>query len=467
MTRYLRSSVMPAALYCLLFTMESMAQSMHNSVERFGHTVTAQLTERLHKARPDELLPVTIVMKPQAYSRGAVFALDASGHRQRPTRGQLIERLKATAERTKNILEELREPNTLSVAFERPKFLWIINAVSLSATPHTIAQLSNRADVERVEADPPQHVILDEGWGVAKIGADRLWSNSGLTGFGIIVAIIDTGIDVNHHDLKQRIADAKNFLPSGRSAEDDNGHGTEMAGILAGDGSSGTRTGVAPGVKLMVLKALDSDGNAREGDVWEAIQYAVENGASIINLSIGWTKAQKPDRKSWRQICDTAAAAGVLLVAAAGNEGTLAAPTIRTPADVPNVIAVGAVDDSDVRTSISSEGPVDWTQAGFSEASVVKPDVAAPGKNIRTTVLDGRPPTAYFAFSGTSEAAPHVSGLAAMMMEAASKNHKLLTADKIKACLASTSLHLGVAGKNNDYGSGRIVAPSAVACATQ
>ena len=176
--------------------------------------------------------------------------------------------------------------------------------------------------------------------------------------------------------------------------DDNNSHGSHVAGTVAGDGTSGTQAGMAPDAQIMVLRVGLTF--ADEPDVWEAMQYAADNGADSISMSLGWPHGQNPDRATWRNNCENTIDLGTAMVIAAGNEGSGNEPdNIRTPGDVPRIISVGATDCSDNIASFSSRGPVSWENVAPYNAhpyppGLVKPDVSAPG--VSTTRPSGVSP---------------------------------------------------------------------------
>jgi serine protease AprX len=340
---------------------------------------------------------------------------------------------------------------------------------------------------------------------VSWIGAPTVWAQ-GYRGACVLVAVIDTGVDYTHSDLAGRIWTNAGEIPGNGidddgngytddvhgydtrnhdgNPSDDNGHGTEVSGTVAGDGTSGMQTGVAPEARLMAVKVLSAGGGGSDANILEGIQYAVENGAQVLNLSLGTLCPSPASRAMYRTSADAVAAAGVTMCVAAGNDRKDERPPnlTRTPGDVPppwispgqpslgatgGVTTVGATSyQSDVVAYFSSEGPVDWSQPsgygdwricdpGTPHVGLIKPDVSAPGQDVLTTIRGG----GYDMDSGTSMAAPHVAGLAALIL---SKNYEL-TSDQIDPILESTALDLGATGKDNDYGSGRIRAPEALA----
>jgi subtilisin family serine protease len=233
------------------------------------------------------------------------------------------------------------------------------------------------------EEPPPEELP----WGVDRIDAEYAWLE-GLTGAGIEVAVVDTGIDYNHPDLANNCKGGVNVINVRKGYKDDNGHGTHVAGIIAAEDNDIGVIGVAPEAWLYGVKVLDRRGSGFVSDVIDGITWCIENGMNIANMSLG-TNA---DIQSLQDACDAAYDAGVLLVAAAGNDGG----AVDFPAAYDSVIAVAATDVSDVRPNWSSHGP-----------QVL---LAAPGVEILSTWKGGD----YRTGSGTSMASPHVAGTAAL-----------------------------------------------------
>jgi subtilisin family serine protease len=166
----------------------------------------------------------------------------------------------------------------------------------------------------------------------------QVW-DMGFTGQGIIVAVLDTGVNYNHEDLEDNMwthpefpFHGWSFVNNNNNPMDYNGHGTHCAGTVAGDGSAGSQTGMAPSAKIMALQVLGGSGGGTESGVWEAIEFSVEYGAHVMSLSLGWQHVWNPDRASWRNAMDNALAAGVIASVASGNEGGSNTPSnVRTP----------------------------------------------------------------------------------------------------------------------------------------
>lgn len=235
-------------------------------------------------------------------------------------------------------------------------------------------------------------------WGIARIQAPGLWSET--TGAGVRVAILDTGIQRNHPDLQ--VAGGYLAIKSGSYKrlprtqwDDDEGHGTHVAGTVAALNNDYGVVGVAPGASLYAVKALDRNGGGSLSDIIDGIDWCIANGIDVINMSFGASS----DNLSLYQAVVRAYNAGVIMVAAAGNSGP-GDNTVGYPARYVETIAVAATDSADGIASFSSRGS--------------QVDIAAPGVAVLSTVLG----SGYVAWSGTSMATPHVAGVAALLLQA-------------------------------------------------
>jgi len=302
--------------------------------------------------------------------------------------------------------------------------------------------------IARAESTPTS---LDRN--LTQIGAPQAWAQ-GLSGTGVRVAVLDTGVDPTHPDLVKKLAKAENFTSS-PTADDRNGHGTHVASILAGDGTaaSGRRSGVAFGAELLSGKVLGDDGTGSLSGIIEGMQWAADQGARIVNMSLG-TDAPSDGSDPLSQAIDSLTAShGTLFVVSAGNRGP-GPSTIGAPAAATSALTVGAVDDHDRVAAFSSRGPRPADQA-------IKPELSAPGVDIiaaRASGTDlGEPVGArYTRLSGTSMAAPHVAGAAALLAQ----HHPQWTGKELKALLvgAASPTKDGVF----DAGAGRLDLPKAL-----
>lgn len=266
-------------------------------------------------------------------------------------------------------------------------------------------------------------------WGADMVKAPESWAK-GYTGQGVVVAVLDTGVDFNHVDLKDNIwtnpnDDTKdgyagdihgwNFVDNNNDVMDRDGHGTHVSGTIAGEKNNYGVTGVAYNAKIMPVKVLDDTGSGSYDTITKGIHYAVDHGANVINMSLGGGGANK----SMQDALEYASSKNVIVVMAAGNNSG-SAPIYPARYAQTTGVAVGAVDKDKTLASFSN-------LAGTDQLSYV----TAPGVSIYSTV----PNNSYATYSGTSMAAPHVAGVVALMLSA---NHNL-TDSQVRQILADTS----------------------------
>lgn len=397
--------------------------------------------------------------------------------------------------------------------------LYLANAMTFEATWDVLEQLAKlpaaaslyhdktydlaaaTAMGARGAAAPLTTAANDTAWGVKYIRADKVWRELGYTGAGIVVGLIDSGVALAHPDLANRLWSNPGEIPNNGLDDDGNGfvddingwdfgdndgdpnddsaspgHGTHTGGTVVGDGSGGTHTGVAPGAQLMALKVWQADGTGGTlGMIWAAQQYAVENGARLISMSIGFSGPlpvvfRQAERQNTTNIRD----AGVTIIASSGNDHSIYPPpdelslTARVPApwarpgvrqsSTGGVVAVGATGyKNDLIWGSSSRGPAAWGDVEpwtdwplDPGAGLVKPDVSAPGLRVNSTVIGGG--YSGDTWSGTSMACPHVAGIAALMLE---KNPTLSPAG-VDSLMELNAIDLGEPGKDFIFGSGRL-----------
>jgi len=292
----------------------------------------------------------------------------------------------------------------------RYEYSVVFNGVALDASREIADQLRALPYVKRVVSDRAVHAMA-EGSNITLINAPKVWSTLASRGNGVTVAIIDTGIDYTHPALGGgfgpgfKVKGGWDFVNNDADPFDDNGHGTHVAGIVAGQ--SDIITGVAPDVSLIAYKVLGSGGSGSDSNVIAAIERAadpnqdhdISDHVDVANLSLGGPG--NPDDPSSAAI-DNATAAGVTFAIAAGNNSGF--HTISSPGTARNAITVGATDVSDLIASFSSRGP-------NMKNINIKPDVVAPG----VAILSSYPGNRYATLSGTSMATPHVTGAAALL----------------------------------------------------
>jgi uncharacterized repeat protein (TIGR02543 family) len=307
-----------------------------------------------------------------------------------------------------------------------------VPAVVVSATQDEIDELKDTPHVIAVENDIIVSIEKQSvDWGIDATDAASAW-NLDYTGKGVKIAVLDTGI-ATHPDLT--VAGGVSFLAyTNGSYEDDHGHGTHVAGIIGADNNDIGVVGIAPDASIYAIKALDNSGDGYLSDIIKGIDWAISNDMDIINLSLGADSSMM----IFEDAVNRAYQADVLVVAAAGNDGTASGSgdTVDYPARYDSVIAVAAIDEQNNRAEFSSTG-----------SSV---EVTAPGVNIKSTYLNG----SYVIMSGTSMATPYVSGDIALLMEA----NPSLNAVQIRQMLRENVIDLGASGKDNLYGCGLIQA---------
>lgn len=296
-----------------------------------------------------------------------------------------------------------------------------------------------------VESSPSQRrPRLDEN--LAQIGADDAWA-AGLTGEGVRVAVLDTGVDAQHPDLTGQIVAQENFSDSGDTVDRD-GHGTHVASLVAGTGaaSAGARSGVAPEADLLIGKVLGDNGFGEASDLIAGMEWAAPQ-ADIVNMSLGAdlpTDGSDPVSTALDRLTEQH---GTLFVVAAGNSGPFS-QTVGIPAAADRALAVGAVDSQDQLAEFSSRSPL----VGSFE---LKPEVVAPGVDIVAAravgTAHGEPVDGtYITNSGTSMAAPHVAGAAAVLAQ----QHRDWTGDQLRHALIGSTAPIDADGF--DAGTGRI-----------
>jgi thermitase len=272
-------------------------------------------------------------------------------------------------------------------------------------------------------------------WGHERIGAEAAWDQVTAGGEPVVVAVIDTGVDTDHPDLQGRLLQGADFVTPNTTPEDDHGHGTHVSGTIAAVYNNGVgMTGVVgpANVKILPIKALDAEGRGATSKIAEAIQWAANNGADVINLSLGGLYT-----RTMEEAVRYAIGKGVVVVAAAGNEDD---DTIMyAPAAVPGAVTVSALDD--------------WDDAAYFSNWGDQVEMTAPGYWIWSTVHGD----SYGYKSGTSMAAPHVAAVAALVKAA----HPTYTRSDIQACLLSSLEPMAIGA---EYGAGLVRANLAVAC---
>lgn len=459
-----------------------------------GGYLAESMKDMIAETKADEFLPAVIVMsdRPDIESLRKMVQGYSRKERTRTVREEMENLTEMSQEDLLDFLDDLQKAGFVE-EFTSIKY---INVIKIRAKGEVLAEIAARSDVNRIFADPMRQVIempetrpaneLDDlAWSIELINAQSAW-DEGYTGQGILVAVIDSGVDYTHPDVADHLWDGGEDFPhhgwdfgdNDNDPQDMMGHGTHCAGSVCGDGTAGTETGVAPDAILMCLKVSMGVGEADQATVWEAHDFCLEHEVDVTSMSMGYITGWNPDRTVWREAYDVLDAAGITNIVAAGNERWTNPPeSCRTPGNVPSpwrhpdeveegtrsgVISVGATTDQDVYADFSSRGPCEWEDVdpyfdypyGGDNVGLIRPDIAAPGEDVLSLNTFG----GYTNMSGTSMATPHIAGVACLML---SKSYELLPV-QIDSILQNTTLELGDEGKDNDYGSGRVQADSAV-----
>ena len=341
-----------------------------------------------------------------------------------------------------------------------------IKALSVKLTDSAISELQNDPRVAYVEEDAVVMAIDGEfgnsaeyleSWGVARVEAPAVHAEN-VTGAGVKVAILDTGIDYTHPDLDANYGGGINLVDSTTPADpfDDSlsGHGTHVAGVIGAELDGNGIVGVAPNVSLYAVKVLDSNGYGFLSDILAGLEWAIANDMDVVNMSLGLTTSSE----ALEEVCARAYENGILLIAAAGNTGLYGGGKVLYPALYPSVISVGATDAADAIYRSSARG--------------ADLEVVAPGAGIYSTVPHGideyhcPPPVVdgYCYLTGTSQAAPYVAGVAALILSAGLydiNGDGVVDAKDLRLQLQNATFDLGDPGEDDVYGFGLVNAQAA------
>ncbi|MCR6108182.1 peptidoglycan-binding protein [Salipaludibacillus agaradhaerens] len=304
-----------------------------------------------------------------------------------------------------------------------------IPAVAVSVPKEEIENLEKNPNVLTVEENDLYDMQQTIDWGIERVEAPQAWDND-VTGKGIKVAVIDSGVNKSHPDLNIAGCYSATNAPT---CEDDDGHGTHVAGIIGAQNNDIGVVGVAPDAEIYAARVSNLDNEIWTVDVISAIDWAISQDVDIINLSLG----SRQYSSAMEQSITKAYAEEILVVAAAGNDYH---DPVRYPAALPNVIAVSATDRYDNLGNYSNIGD--------------EIEVTAPGSAIYSTYLNH----SYATLSGTSMASPHVAGVLALLKEA----YPDMSRDELRTILVEQAIDLGESGKDDHFGYGLVQAPSIV-----
>lgn len=424
---------------------------LYTSASQCG-TVGPDLASLMQSLAAEEEIAVIITMEEQADLK-KIRDKDKSLRRAKINKA-MREKANTSQGHLKQFLMEKKADKIIS--------FWIFNGMAATIPAELVGELARQPGVKDIRLDgtisQPQPEITGAaaaGWNLDRIGAPVLW-NLGITGHGVVVANMDTGVDVNHPELiaSYRGGDNSWFDPHGKyqTPYDNNGHGTQTMGIMVGGNVGGTAIGVAPDAQWIAVKLFNDEGLALYSDIHMGFQWLLDPDnnpdsddlADVVNNSWGYSSLAGECFTEFQVDIQALKAAGVAVVFSAGNQGPYPATSV-SPANYPQSFAVGSMDEFLFIADSSSRGPSACSGAFY-------PELVAPGVNIRTADLTfgGAFPDSYAAVSGTSFAAPHVAGSMALLLS----GEPALTVEQLEAFLIGSGLDLGDPGQDNDYGNG-------------
>ena len=439
-----------------------------------------------------DMISVNIILKSEAnisHLRKNIQSVeDAKAQRQ-----VVVSELKSFSEQSQKDILSLLKAGEASGDVKDITAHWLSNMITCSASKDYIYLLSEHYDIKIIGYNETQFLLWNEKareveaqrgmtQNIKHVNANKAW-NEGYTGKGVLVGVIDTGINF-HKDLEKNLWDGGEEYPNhgyntfenSHDVHDGFNHGTHCAGIICGDGTSGTQTGIAPDATVMCIKVMDDAGGGNANTVCSGIEFAIEHGADVLNMSLGFPNASMSTREALRQTYENALEANVSIMTAVGNDGmlnlTFPVPnSVRVPGGCPPpwlhpdqqvnpgglsaCIAVSAVNYYNVVADFSSRGPFTWQTSSYEdypylpgrEIGLIRPDVCAPGVGIIS--CSNTNSGGYISMDGTSQATPCVTGVVCLMLQ----KKPYLTPAQICEALETTATKLSET-KSNETGSG-------------
>ena len=465
------------------------------------NTIEPKLQDIMNQ-KGDEMIRVNIILKSQMNVNNlrnrAANVVDKE-----VKRNILVDELKTFAEKEQQEILSILNAEQRNMSVKNVSSHWLANYINCEVTRDVINLIAQHPDVYMIGYDEERVLVSNDTYertenytnmteNISKVNADDIWA-MGYTGDGVVVAVIDSGVNYAHVDIVYNLWDGGTEFPHhGYNTYYDNddpmdkfGHGTHCAGTICGNGTSGTKTGIAPKATLMCVKSVSDEGTGTANNINEGMEWAIEHHADVLSMSLG-VQAPTPSEKTMlRRSCETALELGIVAAVAAGNYGSPDQQWVKpipnniiTPGNCPPpwlnpdqeanagglscVISVGSVDYDDKPAESSSEGPVTWQDTDFNDypyddtnIGLIRPDICAPGVSIVS--LDYANIEGHATMSGTSMATPCVAGIICLMLE---KDPSLSPAD-ICRILETTSVKLSDK-KSNKTGTGRVDALAAL-----
>ena len=465
------------------------------------NTIDPVLQEAMNQ-KGDELISVNIIFKaqinPETLQEKVTRVTD-----KKIRRDILVDEFKLFTEKEQSDVMSILLAEKASKSVSDITSHWLSNAISCKASRDVIYLLSRHNDIELIGYDDMKYMVYDNVTedvviednrdvdmtdNIIMVNADKVW-DMGYTGKGVLVAVLDSGVNYNHIDLADHLWNGGsqypnhgyNIIGNNNDPMDNFGHGTHCAGTVCGDGTSGLHTGIAPDATLMCVKVLDDYGYGSTSAFNSGMEFAIEHQADIISMSLGVMNASATDKTLMRNTCVNALQLGVIATVAVGNDGQMTMVpvpnNVRTPGNCPPpwmhpdqevnagglscVVAVGAIDYSENMYENGSRGPVTWTDTEFNDypynpnIGLIRPDICAPGVGVKS--LDHDSNDGYNLKSGTSMATPCVAGVLALLLE----KENTLTPAELCMTIETTAKKL-TETKSNLTGSGLIDAFNAI-----
>ena len=411
--------------------------------------MTPALQTKIQNLQQSDSITVIVTLRQQADLK------NVTGKNKKEKQKNVIKALRDTADLTQGKLKKLLDNRKKSGQADKYTSLWIINGFSVTARATVINELAAQSDVLTITSDDVQIIPAVLGppeTNISIINAPALWGQ-GYYGQGVVVASMDSGVDVSHPELGPRWRGGNNswFDPYGQhptTPADLSGHGTWTTGIMVAGDAGGTSIGVAPGAQWIAAKIFDDQGGSTATAIHESFQWLLDpdgnpntdDAPQVVNNS--WTFANPGCNLDFELDLQSLRAAGILPVFAAGNGGPYG-NTSYSPSNNPSAFAVGATLNNDQIYAYSSRGP---STCGGSTGPF--PELVAPGVNVLTTDLYG----SYYTNSGTSFSAPHVAGGLALLLSAFPD----LDSVQQEQALINTAVDLGASGPDDAFGYGRL-----------
>ena len=427
-------------------------------------TISPEVSSLIKSLKASDKIPVIVTLKAKA----DLESIQEQNKSKRRTK--ILKALKNNANASQKALNAWLQTNDVAGW----KLLWMINAIATELSAGKIHQLATREDVDSITLDAKVKVQAEatgtpttSEWNLQAINANAMW-DLGLTGQGIVVASMDTGVDSLHPDLAIKWRGGNNswFDPHGvyTAPHDSNGHGTQTTGLIVGGDTSGSTIGVAPDAKWIAVKVFDDSDNTTLSVIHQGFQWlldpdnnpSTDDAPDIVSNAWNLQSSLNSCDSEFQQDINILKQSDIAVLFSAGNAG----PNISTslsPANNDGAIATGAVDETLTVGFFSSRGPSACSGG-------IYPQVAAPGMNVKTTDLTfgGVIPGSYAFKSGTSFAVPHLAGAMALLKS----SNNALTVTEIESAIQQSTVDAGAAGDDNDYGWGLLDVAAAYASLT-